>query len=187
MRVAVFGGSFNPVHTGHAIIASTVAKREDVDEVWMMVSPRNPLKQDSALMPEEDRLRMVRDVAEEVEGVKCSDFEFTLPRPSYTYNTLRKLSETYPEHEFTLLIGSDNWKIFDRWRDYEKIIDEFGVIIYQRPDSPVKGPFPRGVRLMDNVPLLMISSTYIRDCLKRGEDVRFLVPDCVYKDLKDGK
>ena len=185
MRIAIFGGSFNPVHTGHAIIASTVARQEYVDEVWMMVSPQNPLKADKTMMPEEERLQLVRLVADETEGVYGSDFEFGLPRPTYTYNTLCRLRETYPQHEFTLLIGSDNWRIFSRWRNSLNIIEEFGVIIYQRPDTPVEGPFPRGVRLLDNVPLMLISSSYIRDCIRSGEDIRFLVPDVVYDKIKE--
>ena len=187
MRIAIFGGSFNPVHTGHAMIASEVAQLECVDQVWMMVSPRNPLKIDSELMPEEERLKLVRLVAEESDGVVGSDFEFSLPRPSFTYNTLCRLKEAYPEHEFRLLIGSDNWKIFDQWRESEKIISEFGVIIYQRPDAKVFPPFPEGVTLLEDLPMMMISSTYIRERMRSGHDVRFLVPDIVYKELNGRK
>lgn len=187
MRIAVFGGSFNPVHIGHAIIASSVAALPGIDEVWMMVSPQNPLKADKELMPEEERLRLVRLVAEECHGVKASDFEFSLPRPSFTYNTLCRLRERWPEHRFSILIGSDNWRLFHRWREAERIISEFGVIIYQRPDCPVEPPFPEGVTLLEGLPMMMISSTYIRELMAGGRDFRFLVPDVVYKELKDGR
>ncbi|MDE6296247.1 MAG: nicotinate-nucleotide adenylyltransferase [Muribaculaceae bacterium] len=185
MNIVVFGGSFNPVHTGHAMMASVVASLNDVDEVWMMVSPQNPLKISKELMDENDRFRLVKMVADISNSVVASDFEFTLSRPSYTYKTLKALKENFPEHNFKLLIGSDNWKDFNLWRDTDKIIKEFGVIIYQRPDVPVSGPFPEGVRLLDNVPMMLISSTYIREALKQGRDVRFMVPDIIYDELKN--
>ena len=185
MRIAVFGGSFNPIHTGHAIIASTTAQSGLVDEVWIMVSPQNPLKADKTLMPEEERLRLARMVASECPGVKASDFEFTLPRPSYTYNTLCHLRQKWPEHDFTLLIGSDNWNLFHRWKDWKRIIDEFGVIIYQRPDAKADPPFPERVELMEDVPMMMVSSTLIRRLMAEGRDFRFLVPDIIYKELKE--
>lgn len=187
MNIAVFGGSFNPVHTGHAMIASAVAQQHGVDEVWMMVSPQNPLKPDKEMMPEEERLKLVKLVAEECPGVVASDFEFNLPRPSFTYNTLCRLRETYPQHNFRLLIGSDNWNIFNRWKESEKIISEFGVIIYQRPDAPAAPPFPDNVSLLKDVPMMMISSTYIRERIKKGYDVRFLLPDVVYNEMKNGR
>ncbi|MDE6408811.1 MAG: nicotinate-nucleotide adenylyltransferase [Muribaculaceae bacterium] len=187
MNIVIFGGSFNPIHTGHAMIANTVAMRHDVDEVWMMVSPRNPLKAKDEMIPEEERLRLVRLVADQCKDVKGSDFEFNLPRPSFTYNTLCELKKAYPEHNFKLLIGSDNWKIFNRWRDSERIISEFGVIIYQRPDAVVNPPFPEGVTLIEDVPMMMVSSSYIRSQLKEGRDVRFLVPDVIYNELEYGR
>lgn len=184
MRVAVFGGSFNPIHTGHALIASSVAESGEADEVWLMVSPQNPLKQDRMLMPEIVRFRLAAKVTEMCKGVKASDFEFHLPRPSYTYNTLCKLKENFPEDQFILLIGSDNWKIFDKWMNSDKIISEFGVLIYQRPDDPATGPFPEGVKVIDNVPQMLVSSTLIRERLKKGKDIRFLVPDVIYNEVK---
>lgn len=184
MRIVVFGGSFNPVHTGHAMIASVVAGRDDVDEVWMMVSPQNPFKADMRLMPEQERLRLVRLMAKETDGIEASDFEFGLPRPSYTYKTLCALRDAYPEHSFRLLVGSDNWRQFDRWRNPDEIVKEFGVLIYQRPDDPVEGPFPEGVELLKDVPMMMISSSYIRERLKAGKSVRFMVPDEVERELR---
>lgn len=187
MNIVVFGGSFNPIHTGHAMIASAVAQLEDVDEVWLMVSPQNPLKINKSMMPEELRLKLVRLVAQQCKGVVCSDFEFSLPRPSYTYKTLCELQKAYPQHEFRILIGSDNWKIFDQWKEWGRIIEEYGVLIYHRPDAEVKPPFPEGVRLLEDVPMMMVSSTYIRKRIQEGFDVRFLVPDVVYNELEYGR
>ncbi len=185
MRIVVYGGSFNPVHAGHAMIASVVAGREDVDEVWMMVSPQNPFKTDMRLMPEQERLRLVKLVADTAEGIKASDFEFRLSRPSYTYKTLCALRDAYPQHTFRLLVGSDNWRKFRSWRNPDEIVKEFGVLVYQRPDNPVTGPFPEGVELLKDVPVMMVSSSYIRQRLREGKSVRFMVPDVVEKELKE--
>lgn len=183
MRIIVFGGSFNPVHTGHALMASVVAQLKDVDEVWMMVSPQNPLKNESGLMPENERLKLVKLVAANTPGVVASDFEFHLERPSFTYKTLCSLLKRYPQHEFRILIGSDNWNDFYRWRDHDKIIEEFGVVIYERPGYEVKGSLPGNVTLLKDVPMMMVSSTYIRRAIKEGKDIRYMVPDVVYKEI----
>lgn len=184
MRIAIFGGSFNPVHIGHVIIAKTVAESGLVDEVWMMVSPENPLKSGKRMLGEEERFRLVGKTLKDCKGVKASDFEFSLPRPTFTYHTLCELKKRYPKDEFMLLIGSDNWELFNKWRDPERILREFGVIIYQRPDVPVKGPFPKGVEALDGVPMVMLSSTYIRESLEKGRDIRYLVPAEVYEDIE---
>lgn len=183
MRIAVFGGSFNPIHTGHAVMAQEVMRSGDVDQVWLMVSPQNPWKEERGLMPEEERLRLVRLVAEDIPGVEASDFEFRLPRPSYTYATLRALREKWPEHEFILLIGSDNWNAFSKWRNWKEILSGFEVLIYQRPDCPVSGDLPQNVKLLKDVPLMLVSSTYIRELMAKGESIRYLVPDKVARCL----
>lgn len=183
MKIAIFGGSFNPVHIGHAIIAKSVAESGLVDEVWMMVSPENPLKAGKPMLGESERLHLVEKAMRDCKGVKASDFEFSLPRPTYTYRTLCELKSAYPEHKFLLLIGSDNWRLFDKWKDPERILDKFGVIIYQRPDAPAEGPFPKGVETMEGVPIVMLSSSYIRECLKNGKDIRYLVPEEIYEDI----
>ncbi|MDE7413364.1 MAG: nicotinate-nucleotide adenylyltransferase [Muribaculaceae bacterium] len=182
MNIVIFGGSFNPIHIGHMIIAETVSQLPDVDEVWIMVSPQNPLKSQSGLASEEDRLRLAEKALERVNGVKVSDFEFTLSRPSYTYKTLCELKRLYPQHEFRILIGSDNWDLFSKWRNSEEILRQFGVIVYQRPDCRSSGPFPDNVKILDGVPLILLSSTYIRNKIKEGKDVRFMIPDVIYED-----
>lgn len=180
MRIAIFGGSFNPIHTGHAMIASAVAQSGLVDEVWIMVSPQNPLKAGQELMPEEKRLEMARLVAEDCPGVVASDFEFGMSRPSYTYKTLLALKEKYPEDDFFILIGSDNWQKFGQWRNSREIIEEFGVLIYERPDYPMTGQeLPEGVRIVKDVPMALISSTYVRKQISENRNISFIVPDKV--------
>lgn len=186
-RIAVFGGSFNPIHTGHAMIAMVAAGLEDIDEVWLMVSPRNPLKEEKSLMDENLRYELASIAVEDCPGVVASDFEFGLERPSYTYHTLCALRERYPGHRFSLLIGSDNWNSFQQWRYPERIIEEFGVIIYQRPDYPAEGPFPTGVRLLEDVPMMLLSSTYIRKRISEGKPVNYLLPDNVARRILEMK
>lgn len=185
MNVAIFGGSFNPIHVGHAIMAEMAGAQEGVDEVWLMVSPQNPFKVDSRLAPEDERLAMSRLVAQDCTNVKASDFEFALPRPSYTYDTLRALQDAYPQHHFMIVIGSDNWLVFDKWRDSDKIISEFGVLVYQRPDAPANPEtMPPNVRVIENVPQVLVSSTMIRQMLKENKNVNFLVPPKVLNYIR---
>lgn len=185
MNIAILGGSFNPIHTGHAIMANTVSGLEGVDEVWLMVSPRNPFKVDSRLAPEDDRLAMAELVAEDCECVKASGFEFALPRPSYTYRTLCALRDAYPGHRFMIVIGSDNWLVFDKWRDSDKIISEFGILVYQRPDAIAdETSMPPNVRLIKDAPQILVSSTMIRRMLKDYKNVNFLVPPKVLEYIR---
>ena len=132
MKIGVYGGSFNPVHFGHIGLAKWVVEHTDLDEVWLMVSPNNPLKNTDELAPEQERLAGVRNAIKGIPGLYASDFEFALPRPSYTANTLRELQKKYPQHQFTLIIGEDNWTIFNQWREYAYILDHFPIIIYPR-------------------------------------------------------
>lgn len=132
LRIGIYGGSFNPVHFGHVGLARWVIENTDLDELWLMVSPNNPLKPAGSLAPEQERLEAVREAIQDIPHVKASDFEFSLPRPSYTTNTLRELQKTYPEHEFTLVIGEDNLAIFDQWREWEYIAKNFRILVYPR-------------------------------------------------------
>ena len=132
MKIGIYGGSFNPVHFGHVGLARWVIENTDLDELWLMVSPNNPLKPAGSLAPEQERLAAVREAIQDIPHVKASDFEFSLPRPSYTANTLRELQKAYPEHEFTLVIGEDNLAIFDQWREWEYIAKNFRILVYPR-------------------------------------------------------
>ena len=135
MKIGIYGGSFNPVHFGHVGLAKWVIENTDLDELWLLVSPNNPLKPAGILAPEAERLVAVREAVKDIPHVKASDFEFGLPRPSYTANTLRELQKAYPEHEFTLVIGEDNLAIFDKWREWEYIASNFRIFVYPRHGS----------------------------------------------------
>lgn len=186
MNIGIFSGSFDPIHIGHAMLANYALQWGGLDEVWMLVSRRNPLK-NNTVASDEDRLEMVRLALEDCKGVKASDFEFYLPEPSYTYETLCDLRKNYPEHSFSLIIGSDNFVIFDKWRNYDKILNEFKLIVYPRPGYSVEGmPVTENVTILDEAPQVLISSTFIRDAIKNGKNLNFFLPDKVstYIDFK---
>ena len=169
-RIGIFGGSFNPIHNGHIALAQAVLRQCALDEVWLMVSPQNPLKQNSTdLLDDQLRLQMAEKALEGVEGVKACDDEFRLPKPSYTWNTLQHLSKDYPDYTFSLLIGGDNWAHFTRWRHWKDILRCHQVIVYPREDYP--GTI--------DVPLLDVSSTEIRQRVREGKSVEGMVPDSI--------
>lgn len=180
MKIGILGGSFNPVHCGHAMMANYLSQYADVDEIWLMPSPLNPLKYDTLPVDFNLRLEMCRIVARKCYRVKVSDFEESLPRPNYTYLTLCKLKETYPEHIFKLIIGSDNWIHFDRWFNFEKIIEEFPIIIYPRPGYDIDEPLPENVVLLNDAPMAVISSTFIRNALKENKNLNYFLDPEVY-------
>ena len=171
MQIGIFGGSFNPIHNAHVKLAETICQQAQLDEVWFLVSPHNPLKQSGDLMDENLRFELVRLALEDYPQLKASDYEFTLPRPSYTWNTLQHLAADYPEHTFHLIIGGDNWVAFPKWRNYREILDNHHVIIYPREDSDIcADTLPPGVTLVDT-PKINITSTMIRRMLKEGADI----------------
>lgn len=185
MRIGIFGGSFDPIHTGHAMIANYASQWEALDEVWLMVSPQNPFKQDSNLSPEDVRCQMAEIASDECKNVKVSRFEMTLPRPSYSYRTLSLLKEQYPQDEFILIIGSDNWLEFNRWRDNGKIIEEFEILIYPRPGYDIdENELPDHVKVMKDAPQVFISSTFVRQSVKEGKNLNFFVPPKVYEYIR---
>lgn len=182
--IGIYGGSFNPVHFGHVGLAKWVIENTDLDELWLMVSPNNPLKPANLLAPEGERLAAVSKAIKDIPHVKASDFEFSLPRPSYTANTLRELQKAYPDADFTLIIGEDNIAIFDRWREYEFILVNFRIFVYprrenlsddgltaKRSNSPQDGLTTqwsnsvavKEIRYLSGAPLFDISSTQIRN------------------------
>lgn len=168
--IGIFGGSFNPIHVGHIALAQAVLRQCALDEVWLMVSPQNPLKRNDAdLLDDHLRLQMAQKALEGVEGVKACDYEFGLPKPSYTWNTLQHLSQDYPDCMFSLLIGGDNWAHFQRWRNWQDIMEHHKVIVYPRASYP--GTI--------NVPLLDVSSTEIRQRVRAGESIDGLVPEVI--------
>lgn len=185
MRIGIYSGSFDPIHTGHAMVANYVSQWGGVDEVWLMVSRLNPLKEGNDPLMDGLRLDMAGLMAEKCERVRVSDFELSLPAPSYTYVTLSRLREKYPDDEFVLIIGSDNWHSIDQWRDTEKIIREFGIIIYPRPGYEVGGDLPEGVTILNDAPLAMISSTFVRKAAAMGRNINYFVPYDVARYISD--
>ncbi|MBD5226230.1 MAG: nicotinate-nucleotide adenylyltransferase [Bacteroidales bacterium] len=178
MTVGIFGGSFNPVHNGHLMVAKTIVERNIAGEVWLTVSPLNPIKKDpECLLPDRERMEMARLAVEDISGLKASDIELTLPRPSYTITTLRTLSELYPNYTFRLIIGSDNMLIFDRWKDHDEIMRLYTPIVYPRPG------YECDIALKD-FPEMEISSTEIRERLKNNQPVDTLLPQNVYHYIK---
>ena len=184
-KIGIFGGSFNPIHVGHAIIASHVMRHTGLDQLWLMVSPQNPLKQDLTMAPERDRLRMTELVTRRLDGVETSAFEMSLPRPSYTVDTLRALQEKFPDDEFHLLIGADNWALFDRWRAHDEILRDFHLLVYPRRGYDIVIPDELAMRVaVVDAPLIELSSTIVRELLAQGRDVSFYVPDDVLRYIK---
>ena len=169
MKIGIYGGSFNPIHFGHTGLATWVLEHTDLDEVWLMVSPNNPLKDKSILADEQERLEKAREVIKtlptSLQGrrVVVSDFEFHLPRPTYTANTMRALANAYPEHQFTLIIGEDNLQIFDKWRESDFLLSHFRIFVYPRHGCPPYNiPPARDLQILKNAPYFDISSTELR-------------------------
>ena len=176
MNIGLVGGSFNPIHNGHVRLAKSLLQEAALDEVWFLVSPQNPFKQDQQLLDDDKRLQLVRLALKEEPQLMASDFEFHLPKPSYTWNTLQALEQEYPERKFTLLIGGDNWEAFDKWYRYEDILKRYPIIVYPREGSKVSGvKFQVSDIQIVETPLINISSTQIRQRLQEGKSVRGLV------------
>lgn len=180
LTVGIFGGSFNPVHNGHIAVAESVLKSGLADEVWLTLSPQNPLKSGSSeLIDDHQRLEMLRLAAEGLPGLRVCDIELCLPRPSYTINTLNELSRRHPGIRFRLLIGADNMQIFDRWRAADEILERYSPIVYPRPGYPCEGCI--------DMEQFNVSSTEIREMLKRGESINNLVPGKVEIYIRDNR
>ena len=179
MKIGIFGGSFNPIHSGHAIIAHHIISSGAVDRLWLMVSPVNPLKVGlEQHVADTDRLRMVEMVTRPLENVETSAFEFTMPKPSYTIDTLNALQAKFPDDEFYLVTGADNWVIFDRWRNSEEILAKYHLLVYPRLGYDVVIPeeLRDRVTLVD-APIIELSSTAVRERLAQGLSARYYVPD----------
>lgn len=181
-RIGIFGGSFNPIHVGHAIIANYVMQNTELDQLWLMVSPQNPLKADAEHAYDQHRLVMADLVARRIEGVSVSGFEFSLPRPSYTIDTLNELQRRFPDDEFSLIIGADNWAVFDRWKSYDEILRKFKVLIYPRRGYEIAVPdhLSKTVKIVD-APIVEVSSTGIREGIKSLQNMSFFLTDDVYR------
>jgi nicotinate-nucleotide adenylyltransferase len=185
MKIALFFGSFNPIHIGHLIIANHIVNNTDCDKVWLVVSPHNPLKEKAGLLNEFDRLHLVQLAVEDNEKLVACNEEFYLPKPSYTIDTLTYLQEKYPTYEFSLVMGSDNILSIDKWKNFELLLERYTIYIYNRPEYNSDNIKIKGdIRFLE-VPLLDISSTYIRNNIKENKSIKYLLHPSVEKYILD--
>jgi nicotinate-nucleotide adenylyltransferase len=178
-KIGLFFGSFNPIHLGHLIIANVMAENTDLDKVWLVVSPQNPFKPSKGLLHEFDRYDMVKAAIADNYKLEASDIEFNLPKPSYTIHTLARLTEKHPTKEFKVILGEDNLENFTKWKNYQQILDQFGLYVYPRPNVTNSSLSRHAQVKMVEAPLLDISATYIRSCIKNNKSIRYLVPEAV--------
>lgn len=182
MKVGLYFGSFNPLHVGHLIIANHILNESGLDRIWFIISPLNPFKKTENLLNEYDRLHLVQKAIEGDVRLKVSDIEFSLPKPSYTVHTLAYLKEKYPEHSFSIIMGSDGFQNLDKWKNPETIIANYPIIIYKRPGFEVDNKLNANITIM-NAPLLEISSTQIRALIQSGKSIKYLVPAVVEEEI----
>ncbi|HFC01009.1 MAG TPA: nicotinate-nucleotide adenylyltransferase, partial [Phaeodactylibacter sp.] len=182
-KIGLFFGSFNPIHVGHLIIANYMATQTDLKEVWLVVSPQNPLKKKSSLARDFDRLHLVRLAIEDSDYLKASNIEFDLPKPSYTIDTLTYLSEQHPQKDFVLIMGGDNLKTFHKWKNYEQILKHYGIYVYKRPNYDLGELAGHPSIQLFEAPMMQISASYIRKCIQHGQSIQYLVTPPVFEYL----
>ena len=184
MKIGLFFGSFNPIHMGHMIIANLMAETAGLNKVWFVVSPQNPFKPSKGLLHEHDRYDMVRAAIHDNYKLEVSDIEFHLPKPSYTIHTLVHLKEKHPDKEFRIIIGEDNLESFTKWKNHERILEDYGLFVYPRPKAQPSELKQHPNVTMVEAPLLDISATFIRNCIRNRQSVRYLVPDAVEEMIR---
>ncbi|WP_161889973.1 nicotinate (nicotinamide) nucleotide adenylyltransferase [Pontibacter russatus] len=184
MKVGLLFGSFNPIHIGHLIVANFMATNTDLDAVWLVVSPQNPFKPSNTLLHEFDRLHMVSLAIGDNPRLRVSNIEFSMPRPSYTIDTLTYLQERYPSYEFVLIMGEDNLPLFPKWKNADRILEYHRVYVYPRSGSiTTELPVMPNMRFV-KAPVLDISATFIRKCIKEEKSIQYIVPDAVAEYIK---
>ncbi len=183
MKIGLYFGTFNPIHAGHLIIANHMAEYSGLDQIWLVVTPHNPLKKKSTLLDDHHRLQMVFLATEDYPKLKPSDVEFRLPQPSYTVNTLAHLQEKFPMHEFSLIMGEDNLNSLHKWKNYEVLLQNHDIYVYPRINTEVINPDIAAAARIHKVeaPVIEISSTFIRNSIKEGKNVRPLLPEKVWQ------
>jgi nicotinate-nucleotide adenylyltransferase len=184
MKVGLYFGSFNPIHHGHLIVASYILQNTDLTQLWFVVSPQNPLKPSSGLLNEYHRLYLVQLAIEGEPRMRAIDIEFRLPRPSYTIDTLTYLKEKYPEAEFAVIMGSDSYQNISKWKNFKLILKEHPIYVYERPGGAPIPEYPDAKVFLMKAPLLEISATQIRNNLREGKSIRYLVPDKVREEIE---
>lgn len=185
MHIGLFFGSFNPIHIGHMALANYMVEFTDMDQVWFVISPHNPLKQKASLLHQNQRLYMVNVAIEDDERFKSSTIEFDLPQPSYTINTLVHLKEKYPKHKFSLIIGQDNLENFHKWKNYEEILKNYKLYVYPRPGAAKTDLDIHPNVVLTQAPYIEISSTFIRDAIKNKKDIRHFLPEKAWKYIDE--
>lgn len=186
MKIGLYFGSFNPIHNGHLIIANHILQNTSLDQIWFVVSPQNPFKQSGALLNEYHRLHLVQQAIEGETKLKASDIEFSLPRPSYTIDTLTYLEEKYPENSFSVIMGSDSYQNLAKWKSGDVLQKRYPILVYQRPGFLIAEGDEKKATIL-NAPMLDISSTTIRKLVAAGKSIRYMVPDTVNEEiLKSG-
>ncbi len=185
MKVGLLFGSFNPVHIGHMAVANYFSEFTPLDQVWMVVSPHNPLKPPGTLLQDYHRASLVQLAIGDYTKIKLSKAEFTLPRPSYTIHTLTHLSENYPGYSFVLLMGTDSLETLHKWKYYEQILEHYEIYVYPRPGFSGGDLIKHPKVSLHQAPLIEISSSFIRDAIKQGKDVRFMLPESVWKEMDE--
>jgi nicotinate-nucleotide adenylyltransferase len=184
MNIGCYFGSFNPIHHGHLIIASHILHQCNLDQIWFVVSPQNPLKPAQGLLNEYHRLYLVQLALEGEAKMRATDIEFKLPKPSYTIDTLTYLQEKYPQHSLSVIMGSDSYQNISKWKNYEQLLKHYPILIYMRPGYPVNN-----IAEMTNIttvkaPLLEISATQVRNNIRAGQSIRYLVPENVREEIE---
>jgi len=185
MKIGLYFGSFNPVHTGHLIIASHILNETELEKIWFIVSPQNPFKSNHTLLNEYNRLYLLKVATEDDSRIRVSDIEFTLPRPSYTAVTLAHLQEKYPEHQFSIIMGSDSFQNLHKWKNYEAIVANYPIYVYPRPGFDISNTIGAKLNIVD-APLLQLSATQIRRLIKEGKSIRYMVPGKVREEIERG-
>ena len=185
MQIGLYFGSFNPIHHGHLLIATYILENTALDQLWFVVSPQNPLKPSVSLLNEYHRLFLVNAAIEGENDLRASDIEFKLPKPSFTADTLAYLSEKYPVHQFSIIMGSDSFQNLPKWKNYQYILRSYPIYIYKRPQFETIPSYPDAKNItVLNAPLLPISATHIRKNIKEGKSIRYLVPDAVKEEIE---
>jgi len=183
MKIGLYFGTFNPIHVGHLIIANHMAEHSNLEQIWMVVTPHNPLKQKNTLLDDYHRLHLVNLATEDFPKIKPSDIEFKLPQPNYTVNTLAHLSDKFPQHEFSLIMGEDNLKSLHKWKNYDYILENHDIYIYPRISEELENlglkNHPRVHKI--DAPIVEISSTFIRENIKNKKNIRPLLPEKVWE------
>ncbi|MES2588936.1 MAG: nicotinate (nicotinamide) nucleotide adenylyltransferase [Bacteroidota bacterium] len=191
MNIGLYFGTFNPIHVGHLIIANHLAQVPELDQIWLVVSPQNPLKAKNTLLTDFHRLSLVKIAIEDNPKLRASDIEFSLPIPSYTVNTLAHLKEKFPKDTFSLILGEDNLRNLHKWFNYEYILDKHKIYVFPRnlteqetkEDLILENEFIKNhpnIHFCQDTPLMKISSSYIREAIRKGKDVRYLLTEAVF-------